>query len=82
MLECCENPEKHHSAVFEKYSDRRYKRASHFVQGEMKRGFTLPSVQLSNSRPSLPSLEDIAAHMPYETRDSFKRTVQLKECAA
>jgi G2/mitotic-specific cyclin 3/4 len=82
MLECCENPQKHHSAVFDKYSDRRYRRASNFVQETLDRGFVLPSIQLSTSRPSLPSLEDIAAHMPYETRESFKRTVQLKECAA
>jgi G2/mitotic-specific cyclin 3/4 len=78
IMECCENPVKHHAAVFEKYSDRRYKRASLFVQGEIAKGFILPSLQLPNSRPSLPSLEDVAAHMPYETRESFKRMVQVK----
>jgi hypothetical protein len=78
IMECCENPQKHHSAVFEKYSDRRYKRASLFVQAEMDKGFTLPSLQLPLARPSLPSLEDVAAHMPYETREPFKRMVQVK----
>jgi len=78
ILECCESPHKHHSAVFEKYSDRRYKRASIFVQAEMTKGFTLPPLQLS--RLSLPSLEDVDAHLPYETRESFKRMVQVKGC--
>ena len=77
IKECCENPEKHHSAVFEKYSDRRYKRASLFVQTEMNKGFLLPSLQF-NSRPSLPSLEDVSSYMPYETQESYKRMVQIK----
>ncbi|TAQ88610.1 hypothetical protein B7494_g3046 [Chlorociboria aeruginascens] len=79
IMGCCENPQKHHSAVFEKYSDRRYKRASLFVQAEMTNGYVLPAIQYANSRPSLPSLEDAAANISYEkTRDSFKRMVQVK----
>jgi len=78
MMECCEHPMKHHAAVFEKYSDRRYKKASTFVEGEMAKGFVLPSVQVPNFRPSLPSLDDVAAQMPFETRESFKRMVQVK----
>jgi hypothetical protein len=78
IMECCRNPAKHHAAVFEKYSDRRFKRASLFVQTEMEKGFMLPSPQYPNSRPSLPSLEDVAAHMPYETVESYKRMVQVK----
>jgi Cyclin, N-terminal domain/Cyclin, C-terminal domain len=42
ILECCENPEKHHAAIFEKYTDKRFKRASLFVEDELKRGFRLP----------------------------------------
>jgi G2/mitotic-specific cyclin 3/4 len=76
MLECCENPQKHHGAVYEKYSDRRYKRASLFTQTELSKGFTLPP--MFHARPSLPSLEDVAAHMPFEIRDSLKRIVQVK----
>jgi hypothetical protein len=76
MLECCENPQKHHGAVFDKYSDRRYKRASLFVQAEISKGFALPSMYLS--RPSLPSAEDAIAHMASETRDSFNRMVQVQ----
>jgi hypothetical protein len=78
IMECCENPQKHHAAVYEKYSDRRYKRASNFVRGEMEKGFTLPSTLVALSRQSLPAFEDITDHMSFETRESFKRMVQIK----
>lgn len=42
MLSCCEDPQKHHTAIFDKYSDKRFKRASYFVQTEVQNGFTLP----------------------------------------
>lgn len=41
-MDCCENPRRHHSAVFAKYSDRRYKRASMFVEAELAADFVLP----------------------------------------
>jgi len=42
LLECCEDPRKHHAAVYKKYCDKRYKRASAFVETEIQRGFQLP----------------------------------------
>ncbi|KAL8999368.1 MAG: hypothetical protein Q9169_001794 [Polycauliona sp. 2 TL-2023] len=39
MVECCEDPRKHHAAIFDKYMDKRYKRASLFAETEMRRGF-------------------------------------------
>ncbi|KAI4669537.1 uncharacterized protein J4E79_001581 [Alternaria viburni] len=51
ILECCDNPQKHHAAVYEKYTDKRYKRASIFVEAEVSKGFSLPFV----SRDSLAS---------------------------
>ncbi|OAL44579.1 hypothetical protein IQ07DRAFT_244001 [Pyrenochaeta sp. DS3sAY3a] len=42
ILECCNNPQKHHAAVYEKYTDKRYKRASIFVETEVSKGFQLP----------------------------------------
>ncbi|KAH7305630.1 cyclin-like protein [Rhexocercosporidium sp. MPI-PUGE-AT-0058] len=65
MLECCENPLKHHAAVYEKYSDRRYKRASQFVQAEMVKGFRLPAMY---SRPSLASRQDFEGRDPFFQR--------------
>ncbi|KAH6686171.1 G2/mitotic-specific cyclin-3 [Plectosphaerella plurivora] len=42
LLDCCYNAQKHHAAVFEKYSDKRYKKASSYVQGEIEKGFLVP----------------------------------------
>ncbi|PGH03691.1 G2/mitotic-specific cyclin 3/4 [Blastomyces parvus] len=62
ILECCEDPVKHHSAVYEKYSDRRFKRASTFVKGEMMKKFKLPEVPREGSAAHLITLfEDPAA---------------------
>ncbi|KAM0255239.1 hypothetical protein ACHAQJ_006003, partial [Trichoderma viride] len=42
MIECCENPLKHHGAVYEKYREKRFKEASVQVQHALDAGFTLP----------------------------------------
>ncbi|KAK0260827.1 B-type cyclin [Friedmanniomyces endolithicus] len=55
ILECCEEPQRHHAAVFEKYMDKRYKRASTFVAGEISRGFSLPGVLRGGSMGTLDS---------------------------
>ncbi|KAI9894041.1 MAG: hypothetical protein M1814_004811 [Vezdaea aestivalis] len=44
LQQCCQDPYDHHSAVFEKYYDRKYKQASLFVEGQVRRGFQLPRV--------------------------------------
>jgi len=49
IIECCEDPIKHHAAVFSKYGDKRYKKASLFVQTEFHRGFELPALSHRNS---------------------------------
>ncbi|KAI9736184.1 MAG: hypothetical protein M1834_001069 [Cirrosporium novae-zelandiae] len=56
MLECCENPQKHHSAVYEKFMDKRYKCAARFVESELKKGFNLPPA----STTSLPLTMNIS----------------------
>lgn len=75
IMDCCEAPQKHHGAVYEKYADRKYKRAAIFVQSELRMGFSLP---LPASRPSLPPFDDVAGQLQYETGESFKRMVQVK----
>ncbi|KAF5666424.1 cyclin B3 [Fusarium denticulatum] len=52
MIECCDRPDQHHAAIFEKYTDRRYKGASLLVQEALDTGFTLPH-QLSPVRREL-----------------------------
>jgi hypothetical protein len=42
IWDCVQDGPKHHNAVYDKYTDKRYKRASTFVRGEMLKGFTLP----------------------------------------
>jgi hypothetical protein len=42
IFDCCLNARTHHTTIFEKYSDRRYKKASVFVEGEIQNGFVLP----------------------------------------
>ncbi|KAL3478637.1 cyclin-like protein [Aspergillus californicus] len=49
MLECCEMPRKHHAAIYEKYTDKRFKLASHFVEAEMRKHFRLPEPTKENS---------------------------------
>lgn len=51
MLECCEDPQRHHQAIFEKYSDRRFKRAALYVEAQLKGGFKLlPAASLKDSK--------------------------------
>ncbi|KAI1827918.1 hypothetical protein F4861DRAFT_294741 [Xylaria intraflava] len=45
LLECCRHARRHHGAVFEKYSDKRYSRASSYVEEEIIRGYRLPFEQ-------------------------------------
>uniref|UniRef100_A0A2D3UUY2 Related to G2/mitotic-specific cyclin cdc13 n=1 Tax=Ramularia collo-cygni TaxID=112498 RepID=A0A2D3UUY2_9PEZI len=45
---CCIEAQKHHNAVFDKYTDKRYKRASTFVSVEMEKGFQLPGLPVSS----------------------------------
>lgn len=42
LLDCCRHARKHHSAIFEKYSDKRYRHASTYIEEEIMRGYTLP----------------------------------------
>jgi hypothetical protein len=41
---------RHHAAVFEKYADKRFKRASTYVEVQLQRGFLLPSPSTSSTR--------------------------------
>lgn len=42
IMECCQIAQKHHAAVYEKYTDRRFKKSSIYVQEELAKGFKLP----------------------------------------
>ncbi|RDA94450.1 hypothetical protein CP533_2217 [Ophiocordyceps camponoti-saundersi (nom. inval.)] len=68
LIECCDRPRLHHSAVYEKYKDRRFKEASTLVQRALDAGFTLPQHGLPVRRPQLrppPPVEDASGQRPY-----------------
>jgi len=46
IWDCCQSPRIHHPSIFDKYSDRRFKKASIFVEGEVLKGVT-PSFLLN-----------------------------------
>ncbi|KAL8716095.1 MAG: hypothetical protein Q9225_006222 [Loekoesia sp. 1 TL-2023] len=54
MVECCEDPRKHHPDIFDKYTDKRYKRASLFAETEMRKGFQVLDINI-NSMGSWPA---------------------------
>ncbi|MCJ1481573.1 hypothetical protein MMC06_001732 [Schaereria dolodes] len=58
VLESCENPQKHHAAIFDKYSDKRYKRASLYVENEVRKGFKLLAVAGNNVAAASPIYDD------------------------
>ncbi|KAI4144663.1 MAG: hypothetical protein L6R39_004093 [Caloplaca ligustica] len=62
IVECCEDPRKHHAAIFDKYTDKRYKRAALFSETEMRRGFQIMDIN-SNSMSGWP--------MPTEDSQQF-----------
>lgn len=58
ILECCDVPQKHHAAIYEKYSDKRFKRASYFAESEIAKGFTAPDVRQEASAARMTSMFD------------------------
>ncbi|KAK9769208.1 putative Cyclin-like protein [Seiridium cardinale] len=45
VLECCTIAEKHHQAVLDKYSEKRFKKCATYVQNQLKSGFYLEPPQ-------------------------------------
>ncbi|EFW19704.1 hypothetical protein D8B26_007898 [Coccidioides posadasii str. Silveira] len=56
MFECCDAPQRHHPAIYEKYSDRRFKRAASFAEHESLSGFQVPQP------PQFPSNRLVSVH--------------------
>lgn len=51
MFDCCQAPTQHHNAIFEKYSDDKYRRLAEVVQLEIQNGFT-PFERPDRPRPN------------------------------
>ncbi|TQS37763.1 hypothetical protein Golomagni_01752 [Golovinomyces magnicellulatus] len=73
IKECCAAPQKHHKAVFEKYSDRRYNRAAQFVLCEIA-SLTLPPIQ--PYQPSLSSNKYLVASNSNEKQEALRHSVK------
>ena len=65
IIECCDQPHKHHASIFDKYGDKRFKRASHFVQSELDRGFRVLDVA-ANHPTSFSNFYDEKQQQYYE----------------
>jgi G2/mitotic-specific cyclin 3/4 len=68
MLECCEHPRLHHAAIFEKYSEKRFKEAAAIVQKELDAGFTLPqgTAPRRSTRSQPLQVETSSEHLHYQ----------------
>lgn len=65
ILECCQSPAKHHASVYEKYSDRRFKRAAIFVEEQVATGFSLPFNHSIPRQPLTGAFDDETAPIRY-----------------
>ena len=50
MLDCLVDPIKHHSAIYDKYMDKRFKCASQFVKNEMSKGYRAHSIAANDKQ--------------------------------
>lgn len=53
IIHCCRDPRAHHAAVYEKYASNKFKKASVFVEEELRRGFSMPPPHMHRHRSSL-----------------------------
>lgn len=65
LFECCQDPRKHHGAVFDKYTSPKYKRASTLVEAKIASGITLSQLYAVASRSGGSSLLDDNIGGPY-----------------
>ncbi|KAL9607612.1 MAG: hypothetical protein Q9167_007490 [Letrouitia subvulpina] len=65
IVECCEDPRKHHCAIYDKYADKRFKRASLFAEAEMRKGFQVMDV-MTNS---------MGGYQPYDEQQFWRHQV-------
>ncbi|KAJ2973247.1 hypothetical protein NQ176_g6718 [Zarea fungicola] len=67
LIECCEHPRLHHSAVYDKYCEKRFKEAATVVQHALDSGFTLPhhTLPIRTSQSQSVQLHDTLEHLQY-----------------
>jgi G2/mitotic-specific cyclin 3/4 len=65
ILECCHIAEKHHFAVLEKYSDKRFKKCALYVKNQLQAGFVLDPSPSPTASMVVPRLEDIQSNWDF-----------------
>ncbi|KAI0471615.1 cyclin-like protein [Xylariaceae sp. FL0804] len=78
ILDCCRIARKHHGAVFDKYSDKRYRRSSLYVEGQLAQGFTLPFQQNTSYHVPTDLLDDDFTPLPYITNHALKMPIPIE----
>ena len=69
IMEFCENPEGHHSAVSQKYTNHKYGRVSIYVRDAIDRGFALPS----SERPVYHQIQPQKRHLKVFISDTAEQ---------
>ncbi|KAI1262460.1 hypothetical protein F5Y18DRAFT_151336 [Xylariaceae sp. FL1019] len=77
VLDCCRHARNHHCAVYEKYSDKRYRRASTYVEEEIKKGFILPYQQRISMPLSVDFYQDEATRVSYTDSQALKMPIPI-----
>ncbi|KAK3903324.1 cyclin-like protein [Staphylotrichum tortipilum] len=58
LFECCQNPRKHHGAVYDKYATPKYKHSSTYIEERMQSGVTLARLYAGAALPDNSSFLD------------------------
>lgn len=66
LFECCQNPRRHHSAVFDKYATPKYKNSSTYVEERMQSGVTLARLYAGAAVADNSSFLDDDMHGQYQ----------------
>ncbi|KAI5924825.1 cyclin-like protein [Camillea tinctor] len=77
LLDCCRIARKHHKAVFDKYSDARYKHYARFVEARLIEGFCLSFQQSNSYRASNDKFEDDTVPTPCATNRALKMPIPV-----
>ncbi|KAI0600398.1 cyclin-like protein [Biscogniauxia sp. FL1348] len=77
LLDCCRIARKHHKAVYDKYSESRYKHYARFVESQLMDGFTLSFQRSISYRASTELIEDDTVPTPCATARPLKMPIPV-----
>ncbi|KAI1485375.1 cyclin-like protein [Biscogniauxia mediterranea] len=77
LLDCCRIARKHHKAVYDKYSESRYKHYARYVESQLMDGFALSFQRSISYRASTDLIEDDTAPTPCATARALKMPIPV-----